>query len=333
MHPVQQVDDVDVRTSPPTTGQTGPMTLPPLPAGLIARPPTMADADEAAALLRRDELHSTGDPHTTSEDIRSDWSRPSMDLSHDVILVHDGDRLVGYADHSDGRGWVAVDPDCHGRGIGTWLLHWTEQRARDDGQARIGQTVADVHHDAVELLRRHGYARRWASWVFSITLDGDLPAPALPDGLVVREMVRPDEDAAVHEVIETSFSEWPDREQGMSFEDWRAAHLDRDDVVVLVVVDEEAGRVIGAAVCLDEGLGEGWVEQLAVARSGRGRGLGRALLQAAFRHFRDRDCRTAGLSTDSRTGAKTLYEHVGMTVTLDYARWSKELGDEEPGKE
>jgi hypothetical protein len=31
------------------------------------------------------------------------------------------------------------------------------------------------------------------------------------------------------------------------------------------------------------------------------------------------------MSTDSRTGARTLYEHVGMTVTEDWARWALDL--------
>lgn len=218
------------------------MMPPRLPEGLTARPPTMADVEAATALLRADEAHSAADVHTTAEDIRSDWSRPSMDLSHDVILVHDDERLVGYADHSAGRGWVAVHPDAHGRGLGTWLLHWTEQRARQDGQPRVGQTVAEVHTSAVELLRRNGYTQRWDSWVFTIPLTDDLPAPALADGLSLRPMVRPDDDAAVHGVIETAFGEWPDRETGTSLEDWRAANLDRDDAVALVVVDDRSVR-------------------------------------------------------------------------------------------
>src|SRR5919204_32725 len=70
---------------------------------------------------------------------------------------------------------------------------------------------------------------------------------------------------------------------------------------------------------------EGWVQQLAVKRSYRGRGLGGALLQAAFREFYRRGLKTAGLSTESRTGARGVYEHVGMKVTRSFKRYSKDL--------
>jgi hypothetical protein len=36
--------------------------------------------------------------------------------------------------------------------------------------------------------------------------------------------------------------------------------------------------------------------------------------------------RLVGLSTDSRTGALTLYERIGMRVRRTYTAWSKNLG-------
>ncbi|MEX2421836.1 MAG: GNAT family N-acetyltransferase, partial [Actinomycetota bacterium] len=69
----------------------------------------------------------------------------------------------------------------------------------------------------------------------------------------------------------------------------------------------------------------GWVQQIAVRKDHRGRGLGGALLHHAFREFFERGKRTTGLSTDSRTGALTLYEHVGMSVTHSYRHYAKDL--------
>ena len=78
-----------------------------------------------------------------------------------------------------------------------------------------------------------------------------------------------------------------------------------------------ATRVVGASmlvIAFDEG--EGWVDQLAVAREHRGRGL--ALRAARGTRFgvtwRRGGLRLAGLGTDTRTGARGLYEHVGMHV-------------------
>jgi mycothiol synthase len=62
---------------------------------------------------------------------------------------------------------------------------------------------------------------------------------------------------------------------------------------------------------------------LAVAREHRGLGLGRALLQQAFALFHGRGKSSAGLSTDSRTGALELYEHLGMRVVRSYTHHAK----------
>ena len=50
-------------------------------------------------------------------------------------------------------------------------------------------------------------------------------------------------------------------------------------------------------------------------RDQRNRGLAQALLVDAYGRARDHGVMTGGLSTDSRTGALSLYEKVGMQVT------------------
>jgi mycothiol synthase len=64
---------------------------------------------------------------------------------------------------------------------------------------------------------------------------------------------------------------------------------------------------------------------LAVAREHRGRGLARALLAHAFGLTWRRGGHRCGLGTDSRTGARGLYEHVGMHVRKTYGEYVKRL--------
>ena len=83
---------------------------------------------------------------------------------------------------------------------------------------------------------------------------------------------------------------------------------------------------IGAVMSLDyASTDEGWIHQLATQATHRHRGIARALLRTAFRTFAERGKRHCGLSTDSRTGALTLYEHVGMSVRSSYTRYTKPL--------
>jgi ribosomal protein S18 acetylase RimI-like enzyme len=57
----------------------------------------------------------------------------------------------------------------------------------------------------------------------------------------------------------------------------------------------------------------------------RGRGIARSLLLHAFTETRARGGKACELSTDSRTGALTLYEHVGMRVKHSFVHWARSL--------
>jgi mycothiol synthase len=82
--------------------------------------------------------------------------------------------------------------------------------------------------------------------------------------------------------------------------------------------------VAGAAVLVVEE-GTLWVDQLAVDRAHRGRGLARALLVHAFAIAWRAGLRRCRLSTDSRTDARGLYEHVGMRVARTSWEYAKLL--------
>jgi mycothiol synthase len=239
--------------------------------------------------------------------------------------VSDAGRIVAYAELFSGRAWVHVHPDHRGRGIGAAVLRWTESRARELGSDKVGQTIPDTNPAAVDLLSSNGYGVRWETWVFQKALESEPPEPRLPDGTKLRTFDEERDARATYELIDRAFSDWPDRDPGFGFDDWVASFLRRDDFdPSLTFLVEDDGEIVGVALCLVYG-DEGWVQQLAVARSHRGRGIGGALLQATFQEFYRRGLRTAGLSTESRTGARGVYEHVGMTVTRSYKRYSKNL--------
>lgn len=261
----------------------------------------------------------------TAEDFAGSWSRPSMDLATDTRVAEDDrGRVVAYGEYFGGHAHIEVDPDARGRGIGTAMAAWSEQRARADDRDQVGQTLPDTAGDARDLLRARGYVARWDTWALAYPLAEEPPAPRTVEGVAVRSLVRPDDDRDLYEVIEAAFSTWDDRDDPMAFEDWRATWLERavdHDLVLLAVEDE---RVVGAAVgSVEEG--DGWVDQLAVAPDAWGRGIGGTLLAASFRRFHDRGLAVARLMTESRTGALGLYLHVGMEVTETFTRWTLPL--------
>jgi ribosomal protein S18 acetylase RimI-like enzyme len=67
----------------------------------------------------------------------------------------------------------------------------------------------------------------------------------------------------------------------------------------------------------------GWVGELGVLRSHRGRGIATALMGASFAAFARRGLPRVRLNVDSDnlTGAVSLYERVGMRVESSYDLW------------
>ena len=295
-----------------------------LPGGLAARPATFDDVDAVTSLVAACELAVHGGSDTDRSEVEAYWRQPSFDLAADTLLVFECDRVVAEAEVLHGRrADVNVHPGACGRGIGTALLKWTEERARAVGSKLFGQSVPDENHAAVELLTGHGYARLWTSWVLEIDLSERPPEPTLPDGLAIRDFVPGRDDHEVYETIETAF-DGPYHDPS-TFEDWAATTIGRggfEPWQMQLAVDGE--EVVGAALfgVYPDG---GWVNQLAVRSSHRGRGLGRALLQHAFVSSFDRGAGRARLVTDSRTGALGLYKRVGMHVTRWYTHFAKEL--------
>jgi ribosomal protein S18 acetylase RimI-like enzyme len=124
-------------------------------------------------------------------------------------------------------------------------------------------------------------------------------------------------------MFETAFSEFDDR-LPTPLEDWRTSVTGREGFVpddLVVAVDDD--HVVGGAFLIDSE--EIWIDKLAVAATHRHRGIARALLGTAFRRSFERGYDHTSLSTDSRTGALTLYERVGMRVTRSFTDWAIDL--------
>jgi mycothiol synthase len=295
-----------------------------LPAGLRSAPLGPGDREEIAAVWRACEEHDDGRAEFAEADVVAIFARPSLEPARDSVGVRDGGALVAFGLQLAPRfTFVHVLPAFRGRGIGTWLLRWSQDAARAIGARTTAQDISDGERGAIALLERDGYVRRWDSWAFEIALEAAPPAPLLPAGYSIRDFA-PGDERPVHGVIQRAFGEWPDHEP-QPYGDWAAMVFERPDFEpALLGVAVHDDSVIGAVLLIDDGI-EGWVDQLAVAREHRGRGLGVALLMHAFGRTWARGRRTCGLGTDSRTGARGLYEKVGMRVRQTFGEYAKEL--------
>ena len=287
-----------------------------LPPGLTARPFTLDDLDAAFAVYSAAELEDSGHLALEPEDIAGDWARPSFDLATDSIGVFDGERLVGAAEVTTGgaRAEGAVLPGERGRGIGSWLAAWTEQRATALGSSRVGQVAPDGSLPQ-RLLRGRGYTLGHTSWVLELPEGREVPQRPLPAGYTLATADTVERERAAYVVIQDAFDEWEGRVRA-TFEDWAATTVRRPGAQPWQLrVVEHDGAVVGASFTILDSQGAGYVHQLAVERTHRGQGLAQALLADAFGRARERGATRSELSTDSRTGALDLYLKVGMEVT------------------
>lgn len=289
-----------------------------LPPGLSVRPLALADARAVYELMAAQELADVGFVEIEEADIASDWQRPSYDLGGSSLAVLDGERIVGYVEHlGEQRYDAAVLPSHRGRGIGTFLAGWVQDLARSRGVAVLGMPVPQGSAGD-RLLAALGYEVRWTSWLLRLPVGAQVQDRPLPAGYALREATDADHDQ-VWTVTEDAFLEWAERERS-SREDFAAAVWLRPGFEPwhLQVVTGPDGQVVGVAnvwnTSGEAGGVDTFVSRLAVAREHRGHGLAQALLVAAFGAGRLRGATSSSLSTDSRTGALTLYEKVGMRV-------------------
>jgi GNAT superfamily N-acetyltransferase len=289
-----------------------------LPDDLTTRPLRATDSAEVFELIAAQERHDTGSVEIEEEDLIAEWQRPSYDIEASTIAVLDGGddgRIVAYAELMGvDRYDVAVHPDVRGRGIGTWLAEWIRDLARSRGASVVGMPVPEGSAGD-RLLTDLGYHVRWTSWVLRLPAGRTIEDRPLPEGYALRIATEDDREQVWH-VIEDAFLEWSVRDK-QTFDDFAAEVWLRPgfEPWQLQVVAGPDGAIAGAifsTLSESNGAKETYVSRVAVHRDHRNRGLAQSLLVAAFAAGREHGAESSCLSTDSRTGALTLYEKVGM---------------------
>jgi mycothiol synthase len=294
-------------------------------------PAASVDAAAVTEIIVALESSLYGQSTFSQADLEDEWV--DLDLTQNVRVVRDGDRIIGYgAVREEGEFWGAegyVHPDERGRGIGKFIATGLEEHAVRCGAYRVLTRAFDVDSAARGLLQSLGYRAVRVFREMRVELEAPPPAPTWPAGLRVVPF-DPERDAQeFHAAHEEAFADhWENTPR--EFEPWSHRFLgsERFDPTLWCMV--RAGDEIAAGtICTANTYGGGWVHALFTRRPWRKRGVGAALLDASFARFWERGERSVGLGVDTAnvTGAFRLYERAGMLPKLGLVIYEKRLDD------
>jgi mycothiol synthase len=302
-----------------------------LPAGLSARPPQPGDLDALLALARADEAAAIGSSSMTRVEV-AELLAPAHTTAQDDqrVVIDAAGALLGWGlvwdhhrtDHQDVDVYSSpvLGSETVRGALLDWLMARLGQRACVAGYecivADAGCYRDDVRYAATLLSRGFVYVRTFHRLRIDLKPDRPVSVSSPPGVRIVP--FEPSEDAwrALHTVLQRSFAEhWG--YVPVAYDAFRASHAaDPAPDLPLWRVAVAEGRMVGAACASGRNAEDagGWVADLGVLASHRGRGIARALLQAAFEANRQGGRTWVGLMVDTKndTGAVGLYESVGM---------------------
>lgn len=297
------------------------------PAGYRVRRPRPDDVAAVAALKRACDIDRHGESDATEHEVAEEWSLPRLRTDDDVWLVESSSGEVvgyGYVYQEDPPAMFVsgpiVHPDHRGRGIDEFLLERSEERAarvaaaaEPPAAATLSVWAHEKDGERIALYAARSYRHVRTFMRLQVSLAEPPAAPVWPPGIAVRGFRRDHDEAAVHAAVSEAFQDhW--RPEVMDFGEWLAFRFERPDLDLgLWWVAWDGGEVAGVLLAFTTPLGA-YVDELAVRRPWRGRGLGRALLLHSFAEFHRRGLPAAYLGVDSEnpTGAMQLYGSVGM---------------------
>lgn len=280
---------------------------------MTLRPVTEADLPAVTELYRAADTAWFGEPEYDAAEVAEQFANAAGSL----VALQDG-RPVAVANWTANGSNLVVDPEADPAADGAPVAALLDALP-GAGVAEV--EVLDRNHRLRDALAARGWVHHHSSFeLFADVPDSPWPAePVWPAALEIRGL-GPDDALALHTLIyrDAGWAEIPGHPE-RTFDEWQAIFLTENEHPAQQVLALDAGQLVGAAIGRTWSDGTGWVSQLAVARTHRGRGLGRALLLAALRLRVENGARRVGLSVEAANrSALALYLDVGLAVDREW---------------
>lgn len=297
------------------------------------------DTEALYALLRRIEEHDDPPYRSTREEVsdsaRAEWTNlPQNSLAgfddegnlraYGVVTEpDDGDRARSFLEGG-------VDPDERHRGVGSVMLAWQVQRAREllagsDGNGQLIVQVEDGMRASRELVERHGFTPGG----YHTEMRRDLRAAELPAIELARPMELVPWSHELDDAIRLAHGETvgPDS-RPPSPQRWQEGRTYFVPEWSFLVLDHTTDRAQVAGYLLSSkyeqdwptlGWSEGYVDMLGVRAPWRGKRIATALLTRVMAAYAESGMEYAALGLDhpSKDDSFGLFDKLGFVPTRD----------------
>jgi mycothiol synthase len=324
-----------------------------LPEGFVVRSATLDDADIAADLFKINALATAGVEDINAEETRSSWQSPGFNPATDIQLVFTTDgQLAAYVEAWVNSKlpvhpfiWGCVHPDFSGKGLGTYITTWGEERCRqvidilpaDLRLAARGVSIS-TNQPAHQLFEEMNWTYIRSYYTMRIDMVSAPPLPKWSEKIELRPYTSENLRAVYSAHREAfrdhfGFVETPFESGLEQFKHSLESDAQYDPSLWFIAWD--GNEIAGYCLCRAASMSDheaGYVNILGVRKAWRKRGLGMALLQHAFGEFHRRGQMHVELGVDAQslTGALRLYEKAGMHIYKQGNMFEKEL---RPGRE
>ncbi len=315
------------------------------------RAPTWDDFPAVLDTLATYGHHQVGRLLEGEDDLRERWTSDYLNIADDARIFIDADgNVAGYIGvitpppYVASYPWGFVHPDFSGEGLGTRLLEWAEQRAREctaaapeDVRIVMRAEVIGTDEAALKIFAARGFTVVRHMQEMIIRFTEKPPEPVFPAGItmhqfdpaadltelaIVAEYIFRDHWGHITRTEEEAIQRMQNRLKSPTFapENWFLA--------------KRNGEIVGLSLCdavVPEDESIAWLLTLGVRKDQRKQGIALGLLHYTFGEFyrRGKTGVILGVDTQSLTNAVRLYERAGM---LPYQRFDEPEKELRPGR-
>lgn len=280
------------------------------------------------------------------------WSQAQLELElsrlpadpSGVLIAEDAGTVVGYwAERFDD---LTIHPAHRRRGHGQRLAESALARVADRGGEELVLHVAPHIPAAAAFARSVGLTYRSSLWLFSLPAERAVAAPGFPADFTTRPWAF-DEDA--HAFAAFANAAWEGHPTPLGLTPDLARYVaglpgfDPDGICIVTpseaqtgvpsearseaqtgVPSEPVGFTKVELRTADDGEPIGWIGQIGVLPSHRGRGLGRALLHWGIGYLRAKGAGRVELAVEAQNErALSLYRRTGFEPSVEWPHWTR----------